>query len=325
MGGAGMIWLTWRQHRKQLLVTTGAMAVLAAVLLPTGLSMRHTVTRLGLDACAGPVPAAGCGARIDEFLNTYAVMALVSILLLVIPPLVGVFWGAPLIAREVEQGTHRLVWTQGVSRRRWALVKLGLIGAAVTLFAAAYGLGVGWWYEPLSGIDEARSRFAWLFFDIQGVAPIGYTVFAVALGAAFGTILPRVLPAMAATLAAFIGARLAVMFLARPRYLPPEAVHSSIYGKLGWNDGGGDWVLAKEVHQADGTVVTSGLLRCPPPGEGPVCTAETELGLRPGAYNYELIHPADRFWAFQWIETGVFLLLAALLVWWTVRRLRRVA
>src|SRR6185369_14593823 len=45
------------------------------------------------------------------------------------PVLVGVFFGAPLVAREVEQGTHRLVWTQGVTRLQWALAKFGLVGA----------------------------------------------------------------------------------------------------------------------------------------------------------------------------------------------------
>lgn len=326
MGGVGMIWLTWRQHRRQLLVTVAALAALFAVLLPTGLAMRGAVSRLGLEACAGATPPPGCGLRMDQFLNDYGAMALVAVLLLVIPPLVGVFWGAPLIAREVEQGTHRMIWTQGVSRRRWALVKLGLIGTAVTLLATGYGLGVAWWYAPLSGADADQARFARLFFDIQGVAPVGHTLFAVALGVACGTLLHRVVPAMAATLAAFICARLAVTFLARPRFMAPRVETTPVYGeKLGWNTGGGDWVLTKEVRQADGTTVTGGMVRCPPPDAGERCGAEAELGLRPGAYNYEVLQPADRFWTFQWIETGLFLGLAALLLWWTVRRLRRVA
>jgi ABC-type transport system involved in multi-copper enzyme maturation permease subunit len=38
--------------------------------------------------------------------------------LLPIPALLGMFWGAPLIARELESGTYRLAWTQSVTRRR---------------------------------------------------------------------------------------------------------------------------------------------------------------------------------------------------------------
>jgi hypothetical protein len=29
------------------------------------------------------------------------------------------FWGAPLVAGELESGTFRLAWTQDVSRVRW--------------------------------------------------------------------------------------------------------------------------------------------------------------------------------------------------------------
>ena len=41
--------------------------------------------------------------------------------------MIGIFWGAPLVARELETGTYRLVWTQGVTRR-WLAVKLALSG-----------------------------------------------------------------------------------------------------------------------------------------------------------------------------------------------------
>jgi len=37
-------------------------------------------------------------------------------LVLAVPLLIGMFWGAPLISREFEAGTFRLAWTQGVTR-----------------------------------------------------------------------------------------------------------------------------------------------------------------------------------------------------------------
>ena len=46
------------------------------------------------------------------------------------PLLVGLFWGAPVLAREFERGTHRLAWTQSVPRRAWLVVKLGVLGRA---------------------------------------------------------------------------------------------------------------------------------------------------------------------------------------------------
>jgi hypothetical protein len=319
-----MIWLTWRQHRRQALFTLVALAALAAFVVPTGLSMRHAFARLGIADCLTAAAGPGCEANLDKFSSTYGSLVFVSVLLLVVPLMVGLFWGAPVVAREVEQGTHRMIWTQGISRRHWALVKFGLLGAAVAVFAVIDGLGMSWWYEPLGRIDVRQSRFTEVFFDLQGVAPIGYTLFAVALGIFAGTVLTRALPAMALTLAGFVGARVAVALFARPHYMSPTASDQLIQTRPS-NQLAGGWVLAKEVRQADGTFVTSGTVRCPPGGDSAECVAGAHLGLRPGAYNHQVFQPGDRFWTFQWIETGVFVALAALLIWLAIRRIRRIA
>jgi hypothetical protein len=321
-----MIWLTWRQHRRQALFTLVGLAALAAFVVPTGLSMRHAFNRLGLADCLTAAAGRDCDANLDKFSDTYGSLVFVSVLLLVVPLMIGLFWGAPVVAREVEQGTHRMIWTQGISRRHWALVKFGLLGAAVAVFAVVDGLGLSWWYEPLGRIDVRQSRFTAVFFDLQGVAPIGYTLFAVALGIFAGTLLPKVLPAMALTLAGFVGARVAVALFARPHYVPPTVSDKLIESGTGnAGDLAGSWVLSKEIRQADGTYVTSGIIRCPPGGDGARCLAQADLGLRPGAYNHQVLQPGDRFWTFQFIETGVFIALAALLLWLTIRRIRRIA
>ena len=69
-------------------------------------------------------------------------------LLQVTPVLIGIFTGAPLLARELESGTFRFAWTQGAGRTRWVLVKLVLLAAAVTGAAAAFSLLFSWWYQP---------------------------------------------------------------------------------------------------------------------------------------------------------------------------------
>ncbi|MEV4508590.1 transporter [Dactylosporangium sp. NPDC049525] len=315
-----MIWLTWRQHRRQALFTLLGFVALAAFVVPTGLSMRHAYDRLSLAGCDG---GTACAAKLDEFTNTYGALVFVSVLMLTLPLVVGLFWGAPVVAREVEHGTHRMIWTQGISRRHWALSKTALLGGAVVVLAVVYGAGMSWWYAPLGRVDFRQNRFTQIFFDMQGIAPVGYTLFAVALGLFAGTVLPKVLPAMTATLAGFVAVRVAVTVLARPHYMSPVSRTESIFKAPGSRDDlVGDWVLAKSTHQADGTFVASGTVRCPAPDN---CAAVTDFGLRPGAYNALLVQPADRFWAFQWIETGIFVALAALLVWFAVRRIRRIA
>ncbi|MDG4808923.1 transporter [Micromonospora sp. WMMD1120] len=329
-----MIWLTWRQHRKQAFYTVLALAVLAAVLVPIGVAMRSTFADLDLATCVRQLSdtnvtqevRSDCEAGFQRFSSQYGSLNLVAVLLITLPVLVGLFWGAPLVAREVEQGTHRFVWTQGVGRVRWALVKFGLVGAAVVALAAVYGLGISWWVAPLT--DAAREgRLGLIVFDLQGIVPIGYTLFAVALGIFAGTIWKRMLPAMGITLAGFIGVRAAVELLLRPHYQPARTLTFPIEGKGIEDIGRGDWILTQGVRNPDGTMIAEDTrIQCPPGGKGPdgrACGAE--LGLEPGAYNWQLYQPADRFWLFQSIETGIFVALALLLLYLAVRRVRRIA
>lgn len=334
MGGVGMIWLTWRQHRKQALFTAIGLVLLAALMVPTGLAMHNAFTADGLADCVRKigqdqmVPSMGetCNIAFNRFNTRFAAFGMVGVLFLVLPLLVGLFWGAPLVAREVEQGTHRLVWTQCVSRGRWALVKFGFVGAAVLIAAAVYGLGVSWWLQPLSLAGQV-SRFNTLVFDMQGVVPIGYTLFAVALGIFAGTVWQKVLPAMAGTLVGLVGVRLAVAILARPHYLSPETLTYPVKGAtLGPNRTLGDWVLSSGVRDASGKMIAANSeIACPPNATGPGADCGAGLGIGPGAYNWMLYQPASRFWLFQGIETGIFVALAALLVYFAIRRIRRIA
>ncbi|MFY1620447.1 ABC transporter permease [Micromonospora sp. WMMD736] len=329
-----MIWLTWRQHRKLAFYTLLGFLVLAAVLVPIGITMRNTFADLGLADCvrqlADPNVAMTtretCDASFNRFSNRYDSLNLVAVLLITLPALVGLFWGAPLVAREVEQGTHRFVWTQGVGRTRWALVKFGLVGGAVVLLAVGYGLGMSWWVEPLTQAAH-EGRLGVIVFDLQGIVPIGYTLFAVALGIFAGTVWKRMLSAMGITLAGYIGVRAAVEILARPHYQPARTQTFPIQGGGIPEGDRGNWVLAVGIRDADGTMVAENTrIQCPPSGKGPdgrVCGAD--LGLGPGAYNWEMYQPADRFWLFQTIETGIFVALAALLLYVAVRRVRRIA
>jgi hypothetical protein len=310
-----MIWLTWRQHRKQALYTVIALAVLAAFIVPTGLAMHRDFDRLVVRGCVPTVPCDGY----HEFSTTYGSYIYVCMLLLVVPLLFGLFWGAPLVSREIEQGTHHMIWTQGISRRHWALAKVGLLGGAVTVLAVVYGLGISWWYQPL-GIGQ--SRFGEIFFDAQGVAPVGYTLFAVALGIAAGALASKVVPAMAITLPVFVAARVAVAVYLRPRFVAPVTNNFPVVVDPASNIGGikvGTWLLTSDVRQPDGTFVNSGALVCPP-AQATECLGQ----FSPDLHNHQVFQPADRFWTFQWIETGIFVALAALLVWLAVRRIRRI-
>ena len=330
-----MMWLTWRQHRKQALFTAIGLAILAALMIPTGLTMHHMFNDSGLPGCVRAIGDAAlvpnttqaCGAAFTQFNSRFRTHGTVGVLFLFLPLLVGLFWGAPLIAREVEQGTHRLVWTQGVSREHWAAVKFGLVGGVALVVSIAYGLGMSWWLAPLSRSGQ-NSRFNTFLFDMQGIVPIGYTLFAVALGIFAGTVWHKVLPAMAVTLVGFAGLRIALTVLARPHYLTARTITYPLQNVTRQpNTYRGDWVLSTGIRDASGRMVAANTqVACPPDPTGPgAAGCGTGLGIEPGSYNWQLYQPAGRFWAFQGIETGIFLALAAVLMYLAIRRIRRIA
>lgn len=130
-----MIWLTWRHMRAQTLWTAGLTAALAAYLLYLAADIRESHRR-NVTECTTACDEA---ARLigDQF-GTALLMT--GLLLLAGPALIGAFWGAPLITRELETGTHRLAWTQSVTRKRWLAVKLVLVGGVGILLTGALSL-----------------------------------------------------------------------------------------------------------------------------------------------------------------------------------------
>ena len=149
---------------------------------------------------------------------------------LAVPALLGIFWGAPLLARELETGTYRLAWTQSVTRTRWLAVKLAVVGLAGIAVAGLFSLMVTWWSSPIdkvsmSGVSRlTANRFAPAVFDERNIAPLGYAAFAIALGVTVGLLLRRTLPAMAVTLAVFVGIQILMPTLVRPNLLSSKTV-----------------------------------------------------------------------------------------------------
>lgn len=330
-----MIWMTWRQHRQQVLFVLLGTAALAALILPTGLKMHDVFTDSGLADCLRRTAGAefvavdndsqrDCGEIANQFLARFGYLQPLAVLFAVLPLLVGLFLGAPLVAREVEHGTHRLVWTQGISRLRWALVKFGLVGTGCLALAISYTLLLSWWIRPLNGANG--SRFTVLIFDQQGIVPIGYTLFAVALGVFAGTVTPRVMTAMATTLVGFLAVRLVVAGWARPHFQSQEERTFPVTSTVEPNPLNGDWIIRTGIYDASGVQVAANQQRScridsPPPTGTPA--GPTPEGCEEGLYNLQVYQPADRFWLFQTIETGIFLGLTVILIVLAVYRVRR--
>src|SRR5437763_3925774 len=229
-----MIWLTWRQFRGQAIVAAAALAVIAVALAITGAHLAHLYDLSGVAACQAH---GDCGTAASAFMNQVKASTTDKIfydggavVVYAVPALIGVFWGAPLITREIETGTFRLAWNQSVTRTRWLAVKLGLVGLAAMATAGLLSLMTGWWASPVDralGLPQGRSgvsdinRFAPLLFGARGITPIGYAAFAFALGVTLGVLIRRTVPAMAATLAVFTAALITMAVWIRPHLITP--------------------------------------------------------------------------------------------------------
>jgi hypothetical protein len=115
--------------------------------------------------------------------------------------LIGALIGAPLVAREVEQRTHLAAWTQSVSRRRWYATKTAALATGLAGAGLIAGMVNAWLQHQLTAGDTTGSRWSW--FASVNLAPAGEAVLAFTLAVAFGAVLRRTLPAIAAALAGF--------------------------------------------------------------------------------------------------------------------------
>ena len=231
-----MIWLTWRQFRAQAVTAAAAVAAFAILLAATGPALASRYAASGLTGCHGGF-GGGCTNAAIGFLvplaNTTlypAVYELGIAVILVAPAIIGIFWGAPLIAREFESRTFALAWTQTITRTRWLAVKLALIGLAAMAVTEALSLMYAWWTEPIGRAFNLGARttlfdqnqFSSLMFATRGITPLGYAAFAFALGTAIGVLFRRALPAMAVTLAIFAAVQVAMPLGIRTHLIPPD-------------------------------------------------------------------------------------------------------
>ncbi len=331
-----MIWLTWRQFRGQALALCGGAAVLVVLLAATG---PHLASMSRTD---------GSG-FLNDLSGLYSGLYLFGTLsVLVLPALIGMFWGAPLVARELDTGTYRLAWTM-TSRPRWLAAKLGLTGLAAVVLAGLLSLAVTWWAGPIDTAIANRDgqpgpgifvlpRLSAEVFGGRGIVPFGYAAFAFMLGVTIGTLVRRTLPAMAVLLVAFIVTQVVMTTEVRPRLFSPVnstvAITATNLTFIGINGNvtvavpePGAWVTSQHTVNAAGQPVKapSWILNCPgasPGHQDQACYARlARLGYRQQV-SYQ---PASRFWPLQATETGIYLALAAAVTGVCTWRLRRLS
>ncbi len=347
-----MIRLAWLQSRTQTAIALAGLLAAAILAIVTGQNLVHIY-----DTIIAPCTAqANCSSNtIQSFLhNDNTLRNSLSILVVVVPGIIGIFWGAPLVSREIESGTYRLAWTQSVTRTRWLATKIAVVGLIAMAVAGLLSLVVTWWARPLDRVG------ANIFgsFDVRGIVPVGYAALGFALGITAGVVIRRVLPAMATVAVVFAAVRLAMAKLVRPHLLAPDHIAFALDPQstgFGPTNAGGvtllpspptianAWFYSTKIVDSTGHGLTAKVLNstCPHLADiyGPAATAghptavpndlltTVQNCVRDVAAHYHVVtayQPASRYWAFQWYEMsigiGAAIALFAFCFWWIRRR-----
>ena len=337
-----MIWLTWRQFRTQALAVAAFLLLFVLALALTWSQVTSLARDTGFSGCQ----ADACDDAADAFLGAlsnetagrlyYAGIAV----LFVLPALLGLFWGAPLVARELESGTYRLIFSQSVSRRRWLLVKLGVGVLAAALGAGLASLAVSQWAAP---IDQAGSRVSPVTFATRGIVPIGYAALAFVIGVVVGMVLRRTLAAMAVTLLVVVAVQVAVPLALLPLVAKPQTTVMALDPSEGFiyrvdpatnemhldagSDLPGAWIQERSTVTSTGAEfkaktdpATCGPLN--PSNHGP--SPECREWLATQNLSVKLTYvPGSSFWSLQWRQFGVLMALTLGLSWFSLWWIRR--
>ena len=260
--------LLWRQHRGQLLWTAALLATYCVLMFVVGRSAdrwlagyHHWLAELRDAGCPLPggqdttvhAPSAACQALLARY-HDGAQSAFASAYNFAIPVfeeglplalvLTGVLVGAPLVARELEQRTQLVAWTQSVARRSWYTTKVGVLAAGLAVAGLLIGLANDRLQDPLTRGGLTSSRWPW-FFSID-IAPAAEAVLAFALAVAMGAWLRRTIPAIGAALVGFLALFLVSGWAVRS--LTPLSRTTGLRGTPdgGWDIGGGQYHPASQ-------------------------------------------------------------------------------
>ncbi|MDN0194302.1 ABC transporter permease [Streptomyces sp. S.PNR 29] len=310
-------WLL-RLHRPALYAWTGLVLATGAALL----WLRDPLTDAAADAwqqynsCAFNGP---CLYDQDAILLYKDVYTYTTIAVLAVPFLAAAWAGAALTGRELETGTARLAWTQGVSPARWLAAGLTVPAALVTAGTAVLVLLHHLaWAAGEGRIDTHKGWSDVPTFYAGGPVTVALALTGLLAGALAGLLLARTLAALAAAVVAVAGLWTAVLS-ALPHLWP------SVTRVTALRDG---------VFSGPGITVDEGLVTStgahvsrPSCGSTAECGDLGDLGdlyVRLDAVgHYRDYHPRSHYWPLQLVGTGVLIAVAVLLAVAAFHLLRR--
>lgn len=303
-GPAAAFWLVWRQHGGLLVASAVTVLLLCVALAFTQstLAWVHCSTT-GFNPSA-PLPPYSCGMVSLDHTQLYSWSLWLLRVVVFLPVAVGALWGAPLVSREYERGTHALAWGQSLSATQWLRRKVAVLALVIVVLGAPL-----WWFARPVAFSLSRvgvlSRFGWLGFATTSPLLVPYCLAALAVGVLISVLLRKTLPSVVLAIAvcSFLGVGTADQL--RPHYEPAVVVHYPASQDQG---------IALSVNPLylvdNGWADAAGHATSYFPAQ---CTGGTDPCLKAHGISgrVTVYQPAGREAGFQWIEAGLCVLLAA--------------
>jgi ABC-type transport system involved in multi-copper enzyme maturation permease subunit len=330
--------VTWLQHRGAYLALLALFVVLVVAMVVERIRIDSSYATFVADGCVGHLSARSCNA--DALTLSGGIdFQTIGTVLAALPVLVGVFLGAPLVAREIESGTFRFAWTQGTRRTQLIGATLSMLGGVITVLAVVLGLVFGGWYAHIYEVVLSPVYSDWqatLFSTTWWMLAV-WVLMALAIGTLIGTLIRRTVAAMATTAGALVA------LVVGGRLLLPQLLHLGAHVtrlagpvgtmgigvingpvQTGWPFPPGSWVARSWLTGSHGQVL----------GKLVVQHVSFELSSRTARAGERWLvshhdtfwvayQPPGHFWMLQGAEGTIVLVVAALCVVATLRLVER--
>jgi hypothetical protein len=313
---SGTLWYAWRRQRATLL--TGLLVLAACVAwgavmksdLMSYIHGHHAPLCKGWNGTCADNPWS-----LQAVFNSNTPLKFLAGFSMAVPAIVGAFWGAPLIGRELESGTFRFALAQGMTPVRWFASRFAVAAAFTAVGSALIAALVAWWWSPVSNMLGGLYWHDGYIYNATGPSAVACALFGLAAGTAAGLLIRRVLPAMAVTLVVLGLVRFALFALRLTWLTPvtrisPGTVPKQLIGSA--RSAGQYGYVARDgsYHDISACMFSGSELK--------KCMASHDFVAR-----YYRVFPSHDFWTSQWIATAILLVLTAGLVALVVVLLRR--
>jgi len=189
------MWITWRRYRVRVVLFALYALALIILMIITEHGFQSVVTSCNHHEVVAFQDRAcrSAASRVGER-DGAAVLGIAFA-----PILVGLIFGAPLIASEFEAKTNRLAWAQGLTRTKWLLVAWSTLAAATLVTVSILAIFAHWWAAHIFGIVTAGSGLS-IPIGNTGVVLVATAIFSLSFGTSMGAVFRSLSMSVAGTL-----------------------------------------------------------------------------------------------------------------------------